>query len=244
MAKLFLGCSGFSYKHWRGNFYPEEIPQKEWFNHYRSVFATVELNVTFYRIPNAETFKHWYQESAAGFSFAVKGSRYITHIKRLLEVESALARFFSPAQELQDKLQVVLWQFPPQFKYDLPRLESFLNQIAVYHKRHTLEFRNESWLCPEVMDLCQSRNVSLCMADHPPFLDEPPITANFVYIRRHGMEGSYNGSYSTEQLAKDAGRIKSYLKKKLDVFIYFNNDAGGAAPRNALELAAMLQQSP
>ena len=241
MAELFVGCSGFSYRHWRGNFYPEEVPQKEWFDYYRTVFATVEMNVTFYRIPKADTFKHWYQQSAPDFSFAVKGSRYITHIKRLVEIESALARVFAPAQELNEKLRVVLWQFPPQFKCDLERLSSFLDLIAVYHKRHTLEFRNESWLCAEVVELCRSRNVSLCMADSPPFLDEPPITADFVYIRRHGMQGSYNGSYSTQQLEQDAERIRGYLAKELDVFIYFNNDAGGAAPRNAVELAAMLQ---
>lgn len=241
MAKLYLGCSGFSYKHWRGNFYPEDLPQKSWFSHYRSVFATVELNVTFYRTPTADTFRHWHDESPENFSFAVKGSRYITHIKRLVDVESALSRFFGPAHELQEKLQVVLWQFPPQFKADLPRLERFLDQIAPYHKRNTLEFRNESWLTDEVVELCKSRNVSLCMADHPIFLDRLPITADFVYIRRHGMEGSYNGYYSKEQLEKDALRIKSYLERKLDVFIYFNNDIGGAAPQNAQELAELLR---
>lgn len=241
MARLFLGCSGFSYKHWRGNFYPDDIPTKEWFHHYRSVFDTVELNVTFYSTPTAENFRHWYQESGENFSFAVKGSRYITHLKRLNGIESALARFFTPARELQAKLQVVLWQFPPQFKADLRRLESFLDQVAPYHGRHTLEFRNESWLTDETVQLCRSRNVSLCMADHPPFLDKLPITADFVYIRRHGMEGSYNGSYSSEALQKDAARIKSYLDRQLDVYIYFNNDIGGAAPQNALELAAMLK---
>lgn len=241
MAKLFLGCSGFSYRHWRGNFYPEDITQKEWFGHYRSVFSTVELNVTFYRTPKAETFRHWHDESEEGFSFAVKGSRYITHIKRLMEIEGALARFFIPARELEEKLQAVLWQFPPQFKVDVARLESFLDQVAPYRQRNTLEFRNQSWLCDEVVDLCRSRNVALCMADHPYFLDELPATADFVYLRRHGMEGSYNGDYSSEQLKKDAARIRKYLDRGLDVFIYFNNDMGGAAPRNAQELAAMLK---
>ncbi|GAW66196.1 hypothetical protein GPEL0_01r1457 [Geoanaerobacter pelophilus] len=243
MAKLYLGCSGFSYKHWRGNFYPEDISQKEWFAHYRSVFATVELNVTFYRTPGPETFRHWYEESGENFSFAVKGSRYITHIKRLIDVESALDRFFGAAQELQEKLQVVLWQFPPQFKADLPRLEVFLDQVAQYHSRNTLEFRNQSWLTDEVVALCKSRNVSLCMADHPPFIDAPPVTADFVYIRRHGMEGSYNGFYSNEQLARDAARIRSYLDRQLNVYIYYNNDLGGAAPQNAQELASMLQEA-
>lgn len=242
MARLFIGCSGFSYRHWRGTFYPDDITQKEWFTYYSSHFSTVELNVTFYRTPNAETFRHWHDDSAANFSFAVKGSRFITHIKRLQEIEESLDRFFGPAQQLKEKMQVVLWQLPPQFKLNLERLESFLVLLENYGVRNTLEFRNESWIVPEVVDLCRSRNVSLCMADHPPFLDEPPITADFVYIRRHGMQGSYNGFYSSEQLAKDAARIRGYLERDLDVFIYFNNDLGGAAPNNAIELAGMLQR--
>lgn len=241
MAKLLIGCSGFSYRHWKGNFYPDDLPQKQWFSYYRSVFPTVELNVTFYRTPTADTFRHWYEESEPRFTFAVKGSRYITHIKRLLDVEGALDRFHTPVQQLQGKLQVVLWQFPPQFKADLQRLGPFLEHLAQYPYRNTLEFRHESWLSPEVVQLCRRRNVGLCMADHPVFLDRPPVTADFVYIRRHGMEGSYNGEYSSEQLQKDARRIGSYLRDGLDVYIFFNNDAGGAAPRNAVELTGMLK---
>ena len=183
----------------------------------------------------------WYEESEENFSFAIKGSRYITHIKRLVDIESALSRFFGPAHELQEKLKVVLWQFPPQFKADLPRLENFLDLIAPYHMRNTLEFRNQSWLTDELVHLCKSRKVSLCMADHPAFLDKLPVTADFVYIRRHGIEGSYNGFYSREELERDAARVQSYLDRGLDVFIYFNNDVGGAAPQNALELAQLLE---
>lgn len=242
MAHLFIGCSGFSYRHWRGTFYPEALAQKEWFSHYGSVFPTVELNVTFYRTPNAETFKKWYQESAPDFSFALKGSRYITHIKMLLDPEEPLDRFFGPAQLLKEKLRVVLWQFPPHFKCNLDRLDSFLALLRNYQVRSTLEFRNESWLCPEVTELCRSYEVSLCMADRPAFIDSPPLTADFVYLRRHGAEGSPLGEYTTAQLERDADRIRSYLSENRDVFIYFNNDAGGAAPRNASELAALLRE--
>ncbi|MBU5637233.1 DUF72 domain-containing protein [Geomonas sp. Red69] len=241
MAKLYLGCSGFSYNHWRGNFYPVELPTRRWFEHYHSVFNTVELNVTFYRIPTVAMFRHWYEESGQSFSFAVKGSRYITHIKRLHDIEGALAKFFAPTRELHEKLQVVLWQLPPQFKVDMGRLERFLDLVAPYHGRHALELRNESWLTDAVVSLCRDRNVSLCMADHPSFIDAPPVTADFVYIRRHGMEGSYNGFYTNEQLVKDVVRIRKYLSRGLDVYIYFNNDAGGAAPQNARDLATMLQ---
>ena len=241
MAQLFIGCSGFSYRHWRGQFYPEKLPQKEWFTHYRTAFGTIELNVTFYRTPSAEAYTRWYRESGPDFSFAVKGSRYITHLKRLLDVEEPLERFFAPAQQLHEKLKVVLWQFPPDFKCAPDRLDTFLALLENYRVRCALEFRNESWLCPEVIDLCTYRNVSLCMADRPPFLDEPPITADFIYLRRHGAEGNYLGEYTKEQLEGDAKRIRSYHSQKRDVFIYFNNDAGGAAPRNALELSRMLE---
>jgi uncharacterized protein YecE (DUF72 family) len=241
MAKLFIGCSGFSYKHWKGNFYPEDLPTKEWFAHYRSVFATVELNVTFYRTPTAETFRHWHDETQPGFSFAVKGSRFITHIKRLIDVEEPLERFFTPASELKEKLQVVLWQFPPGFKYNFDRLEEFVTLLKQYPYRHTFEFRNESWLTDEVVTLFKKHNMSLCMADHPPFVNELPVTSDFVYIRRHGQQGSYNGFYTTDEIEKDAARISKYMRDNLDVFIYYNNDAGGAAPQNAVELSAMLQ---
>lgn len=240
MAELYVGCSGFSYQHWRGQFYPEELPQKEWFSHYVGVFSTVELNVTFYRTPSAETFTRWYEESGPNFCFAVKGSRYITHLKRLLDTEEPLDRFFTPALQLKDKLKVVLWQFPPDFKLAPDRLDSFLGLLENYRVRNVLEFRNQSWLCDEVVGICKSRNVSLCMADRPAFLDAPPLTADFVYLRRHGAEGNYIGEYNAAQLEHDAGRIRNYLSKGRDVFIYFNNDAGGAAPRNALELAALL----
>jgi uncharacterized protein YecE (DUF72 family) len=243
MAELLIGCSGFSYRHWRGQFYPEDLPQKKWFVHYEGVFPTVELNVTFYRTPSAETFTRWYEESRPDFTFALKGSRYITHLKRLQDIEGPLDRFFAPARHLKEKLRVVLWQFPPDFKYELDRLDSFLALLGNYQVRHTLEFRNQSWLCDEVVALCKTRNISLCMADRPSFIDATPLTSDFVYLRRHGAEGNYQGEYTTEQLERDAARIRSYLAKKRDVYLYFNNDAGGAAPRNALQLAEMLRNT-
>jgi len=240
MARLHIGCSGFSYKHWRGTFYPEDLPQHRWFAHYLGAFSTVELNVTFYRIPTAETFAHWHAESPSCFAFAIKGSRYITHLKRLVNVEEALDRFFGPALQLKDKLQVVLWQLPPDFRCQTERLEQFLDLLKNYRVRNTLELRNESWLTDDVVHICKSRNVALCMADHPGFLDRLPLTADFAYLRRHGAQGNYQGEYSKEQLERDAERIRGYLVQGRDVYIYYNNDLAGAAPRNAADLAALL----
>lgn len=244
MAELYIGCSGFSYRHWRGTFYPESLPTKNWYAHYRSVFSTVELNVTFYRTPRAEDFDKWYAESEPGFSFAVKGSRYITHLKRLLDTESALEHFFTPVLHLKEKLKMVLWQLPPEFRCEPGRFREFLRELANYPVRNVFEFRNESWLVPEIVALCREHRVGLCMADHPAFLDAPPVTAEFVYLRRHGAQGNYIGEYSQEEVARDAQRIRRYLADRLDVFIYYNNDAGGAAPRNALQLRSLLAGAP
>lgn len=240
MSELLIGCSGFSYPHWRGCFYPGTLPQKEWFGYYCTCFASVELNVTFYRLPKPESFIRWRQESPCGFTFSVKGSRFITHVKRLIEPERPLARFFDGALLLGEKLRSVLWQFPPGFVCTISRLERFLQLLARYHVRAALEFRHVSWCCEEVFALCREYGVALCMADWPDFIAELPRTADFVYLRRHGRGGSYGGCYSPDELTADAERIRGYLGEGRDVYIYFNNDAEGYAPRNAGELARIV----
>lgn len=239
MPELAVGCSGFNYPHWRGLFYPDGLPQRRWLEHYASVFQSVELNVTFYRLPKPETFGKWRRETPAGFVFALKGSRFITHVKRLKEPDEPLERFFAAALELEEKLRVVLWQFPPRFAADSERLCHFLKLLGKYPVRQTLELRDESWLNDEVIALCREHNVALCMADWPEFLDELPLTADFVYLRRHGRDGDYASRYSKGELARDARRIGEYLTGGRDVFIYFNNDALGYAPENARELLEM-----
>lgn len=240
MPHLIIGCSGFSYDHWRGAFYPDGLPQANWLAHYSSVLASVELNVTFYRLPKPATFGKWRRETPDGFVFAVKGSRFITHVKRLLEPEEPLERFFAAASELGEKLGVVLWQFPPGFAADACRLRRFLALLDRYPVRNALEFRNESWLNDEVFALCREHNTALCMADWPDFIDELPLTADFVYLRRHGRGGDYATRYVRSELARDARRMRGYLDGGRDAFIYFNNDARGYAPENARELRELL----
>ena len=235
-----IGCSGFTYRHWKGNFYPHNLPQTQWLAYYCTVFKTVELNVTFYRLPLVKTFEKWHAETPADFAFSLKGSRFITHIKRLLDPEEPLDLFFERALRLKEKLKVVLWQFSPGFKIDLERLSRFLKFLGNYPVRNTLEFRNESWMTKKAIDLCRERNICLCMADWPAFLDDLPVTSDFVYIRRHGEGGNYATNYSQTALEQDARRIKRYVKSGKDVFIYFNNDFHGYAPRNARELTEML----
>jgi uncharacterized protein YecE (DUF72 family) len=236
MPELRIGCSGFNYRHWRDIFYPHGIAQKKWFEYYCTVFDTVELNVTFYRLPLAGTFTKWRNETPADFAFSIKGSRFITHLKRLLEPEGPLDLFFDRASNLQRKLKVVLWQLPPDFKIEIRRLENFLRLLQKYPVKNTFEFRHESWMSNEIFHLFKEYGVSLCMADWPEFINDLPVTSDIVYIRRHGAGGNYATNYSKAELKKDAERIANYLKQEKDVFIYFNNDAFGYAPKNAKEL--------
>lgn len=242
MPELKIGCSGFNYGGWKGNFYPPDLPQKKWLDFYCKIFNTVELNVTFYRLPLASTFSKWHNETPSDFVFSIKGSRFITHIKRLLDPQVPLEIFFERALNLKEKLRVVLWQFSPSFKINIERLKFFLKLLKKYPVKNTLEFRHESWITEEVIDLCRKHNISLCTADCPEFIDELPVTSDFVYIRRHGKGGSYATCYLKAELKKDAKKIKNYLKDNKDVFIYFNNDAYGYAPKNAKELMEMLKK--
>ncbi|MEW6569582.1 MAG: DUF72 domain-containing protein [Nitrospirota bacterium] len=239
MADLKIGCSGFLYDHWRGKFYPENLPKNRWLEYYIKHFATVELNVTFYRLPEKETFMKWYSSTPEDFLFSLKGSRFITHVKRLKDCEEPLEAFFSRASVLKEKLGVILWQLPPNFGFDLERINKFLEALKPYLIRSTFEFRNRSWINKKVIGLFEKEKIALCMADYPDFLNRLPVTTDFLYVRRHGMEGSYATSYSTESLKEDAKFIKMHLRKKKDVFVYFNNDALGYAPKNAEELIVL-----
>jgi uncharacterized protein YecE (DUF72 family) len=240
MTDLRIGCSGFTYQDWRGNFYPEGLPERKWFEYYCTVFPTVELNVTFYRLPQPTAFDAWYVKSPPSFQFAVKGSRFITHVKRLLDPAGPVKLFFQRTLRLKEKLGVVLWQFPPSFAINIERLERFLEILRRYPVRTALEFRHESWITDDVVGLCREHNAGLCMADWPEFVNDLPVSAGFVYLRRHGAGGSYATRYSHEELERDAARIRKYLRQRHDVYVYFNNDAYGYAPENARELTAML----
>lgn len=242
---IYIGTSGYAYKHWsRGIFYPEKLSQKNWLEFYTQHFKTVELNVTFYRLPAKSAFQGWERRTPQNFIFAVKGSRFITHAKRLRDVEDSLRILFDRAKSLNKKLSVVLWQLPPKFKVDVERLKTFLKYLGKYkYTRHAFEFRNESWFCPEVFQALKDVDISLCLADWPIFEVEVPDTASFIYLRRHGAAGElYSGCYSETQLRKDARGIKKWQSQGKDVYIYFNNDAHGWAVKNALTLSRMLNE--
>lgn len=241
MPELRIGCSGFSYKHWKKVFYPDSLPASKWLDYYSRFFSTVELNVTFYRLPSQASFRAWHRDTPKDFQFAVKGSRYITHVKRLVDSKESLRKFFEGASLLKEKIKVVLWQLPPAYKLNLDRLSVFLPLLKKYPYRHTFEFRHESWINPAVVDLCRTYGIGLCMADYPDYINDLPVTSDFIYIRRHGHGARYAGCYSKAQLAGDADRISRYMGEGKDVYIYFNNDAHGYAPANARELKGLVQ---
>jgi len=241
---LFIGTSGFSYKHWTGGvFYPPGLPSHRWLSFYAERFNCIEMNVSFYRLPSKEAYRSWYEATPKDFVFLIKGSRFITHIKRLKDCRDPLRVFFERAEPLSQKLKAVLWQLPPRFKKDVLRLESFVGELALYQDvGHAFEFREESWLSADVAEVLSRRNIAVCRADSPKFSVSYPDTADFVYQRRHGHseEGPEPACYSHGELRRDAAEIRRLVKRKRKVFICFNNDPKGYAISNALELKSLL----
>lgn len=238
---ILIGTSGYNYPHWwRGVFYPSDLPQRKWLEFYAQHFNTVELNVTFYRLPKKEIFEGWYKRTPKDFSFAIKGSRFITHIKRLKDCREPLSLLLDNASPLKEKLGVVLWQLSPQFHFDKERLEQFCVLLSTLPRskslRHAFEFRNPSWFCQEVFQILEEFRFSLCLAHGSglPYIEK--ITAEFIYLRLHGGEILYGSNYSDKELKEWADKIDGWRKKGRDVFVYFNNDAYGFAVKNGLTL--------
>jgi uncharacterized protein YecE (DUF72 family) len=244
-GRLFLGTSGYVYGHWRSVFYPPRLPQRAWLPFYAEHFDTVELNNSFYRLPSKAAFRAWRAAVPEDFVFAVKASRFLTHLKRLRAPTAPLDRFFRRVKPLGPTLGPVLFQLPAQFRVNLPRLERFLR--ALQRQRHVagvravLEVRHASWLVPETFDLLRKASVALCFHDARAQVVTEPVTAGFVYVRRHGTGGRDHGSYTEAMLRADARRVRGWLADGLDVYVYFNNDGGAAAVKNARRLRELLE---
>ncbi len=232
---IYIGTSGYNYKHWVDNFYPKDLSQRKWLKYYSGFFNTVELNVTFYRLPQEKAFLSWYKETPKDFKFCLKGSRFITHVKKLKDVNELVKNFMNQAKLLKEKLEVVLWQFPENFKSNLERLEVFLKILKAYKIRFAFEFRNESWFIDEVYELLKKYNYSLVIADSSQWPYVEKITSNFLYLRFHGGQELYGSKYSEKELETQAKKIKDW-QRKADVYVYFNNDFRGFAVENALKL--------
>ncbi|MFL6314416.1 MAG: DUF72 domain-containing protein [Terriglobales bacterium] len=235
-----IGTSGYHYKHWVGTFYPPQMPASKMLDYYVQHFDTLELNNSFYRLPSIEAFEAWRDATPQNFVFAVKASRFITHNKKLKDPENALDNILPRAEHLRKKLGPVLFQLPPRWKLNLERLEGLL-EILPRERRYTFEFRELSWITPEVNRLLERYNAAFCIYElagyHTPF----DITADFAYVRLHGPDaGKYQGSYSHAQLREWAQRIEEWSQRLKAIYIYFDNDQAGYAAQNALELNQMV----
>ena len=240
-ARIHIGTSGWHYRHWVGTFYPPKCPASQMFAFYQQYFDTVELNNTFYRLPTVEAFKAWRDAAPRGFCFAVKGSRFLTHNKKLKEPEQALQNLLPRAELLGSKLGPILFQLPPKWKVNVERLEQFLQVLPKYN-RYAFEFREPSWNREEVYAVLRRHNAAYCTYELAGFQTPLLLTANFAYIRLHGPGGKYQGCYTAERLAEWAEQITAWSRALKQIYVYFDNDDSGYAPRNALELKQLVQR--
>lgn len=243
MPNVRVGTSGWSYEHWRGPFYPKDLPQPKWLDFYCTQFDTVELNNPFYRLPKKETFEKWRRTAPEKFVYAVKASRYITHVKKLLDVGQPVQTMLDNYAGLGEKLGPILFQFPPSWSQNLERLASLL-ELLPSDGSYAFEFRHKSWLDTSTYRLLSKRNAALCIPDSPTYPRAIRVTASFAFVRMHGGSVLYGSDYSEEELARWARRIERFIKRDLDVYVYFNNDAHGYAVANARRLKSMLGLGP
>ena len=232
MGVVWIGCSGWDYADWRRRVYPQGLPPTRWLEHYARLFDTVEVNTTFYRLPRRESVARWVEQTPEDFVFAVKMSRYVTHIKRLADLEGRLARFYERIEPLVEspKLGPVLWQLPPTFKRDDELLASALELLP--EGRHCFEFREPSWYADEVYALLREHGVALVIPDSPKYpFRTLELTADWTFLRFHHGSRGRRGNYSVSELEEWAQRIEAW-RREVDVYAYFNNDWEGFAVAN------------
>lgn len=232
--KIMIGCSGWSYPHWKGLFYPEDLSQKEWFSFYAQTFDTVEINNTFYNLPPEKTFKGWAEKAPDGFIYSVKANRYITHVKRLTDSD-ALNRFLDRVWLLGNHLGPVLYQLPPNWRCNLQRLESFIKQLPG-DLTHVFEFRDQSWMNDDVFTLLEDGGASFCVHDMGGLQVPRLATGRVAYVRFHGHDQTYAGKYPEPVLRSWAKWLESEIGEKREIYAYFNNDRDAHAVQDALIL--------
>ncbi len=242
-GKLYVGTSGWIYGDWIGIFYPEDLRSKDRLKYFSNHFNTTEINYSFYHLPRPTTYKNWYDQTDKNFVFAVKASRFITHVKRLKDINDAWRVFLKNALNLKEKLGPILFQLPPSFKANaenIKRLKELLKLISPRDIRSVLEFRHSSWCDETIYSLLKRFNTAWVIADSPNYPKAEVVTANFTYIRMHGSRALFSSKYTHEELKTLAQKIKIWLKKGVDTYVYFNNDFHGYAIRDAKELLNLL----
>jgi len=235
----FIGCSGWFYWHWKGRFYPKDIPQSKWFQYYAKKFDTVELNSTFYHFPKIPTAKSWYRSSPKNFVYTLKVNRFITHIKKFKNVKRLVNDFYAVGDALKEKLGCFLFQLPPSLHFNEEKLGEIISQLDL-EKKNVIEFRHESWFNKKVYDELRKNGITFCIVSSRDLPEDFVKTSDDVYIRFHGKEFWYASNYSDEELKDWARKIKK--SKAKNVWTYFNNDANAYAPKNALTLKSYLNR--
>jgi uncharacterized protein YecE (DUF72 family) len=239
---LRIGCSGWTYKDWKGPFYPREAPDRLRLEYYASQFDAAEINTSFYRLPSEAMVTGWAERAPAGFLFAWKVSRFITHNKKLKDVEDSVDLVFGRMAPLEEKEGPALVQLPPQLRRNDERLARFLERVRKVrpHGRCTVEFRHPSWYDAAVFALLAEFDAALCISDHHSAPSPWEVTAGWVYVRGHGPGGRYFGRYSDHDLDRWTACIRGWLRDGRDVYAFFDNDVKSAAPLDALALKARL----
>jgi uncharacterized protein YecE (DUF72 family) len=235
-----VGCSGWNYRDWRGDLYPAGTPARRWLETYAERFDTVEVNATFYRLATRSTVERWVEQTPQDFCFTVKASRYLTHVKRLTDIEEGLRKFYEPLAPLRDagRLGAVLWQLPETFHRDDGVLEALLEQLP--QCRHAIELRHPSWFVENVFALLRAYDVALVLGDHPQrAFQTDRATASWRYIRFHYGARGRRGNYSDTEIEEWAQRLHHWRLER-ELLVYFNNDWEGFAPQNALKLQQRL----
>jgi uncharacterized protein YecE (DUF72 family) len=235
-----IGTSGWFYQHWTERFYPKNLQKSEWFKYYCEHFDTVEVNNTFYHLPKQKTVENWQRLSPKNFLFAVKASRFITHIKRLQNIDEPLGRFFEIVKLLKSKLGPILFQLPPSMAKNIELLSEFIQKLPK-NKDYVFEFRNQSWYSDDIYELLDKNNVGICVHDMPGNVSPKVVTGKIIYIRFHGLSGRYEGNYSKKMLKDWADWINENKEMVKDIFAYFNNDCNAYAVFNAKTLKQILR---
>jgi uncharacterized protein YecE (DUF72 family) len=239
--RIHVGCSGWVYRHWKGGFYPADLPQKRWFERYAQDFDTVEINASFYRVPVASTFDGWREKAPPGFRYAVKANRFMTHMKKLIDCEAPLVEFLDLARRLGPTLGPILYQLPPNLHKNLGRLEAFLEQLPD-DLEHVVEFRHASWYDEDVLALLDRHGIGFVTHDLVGLLAPRWASGRTAYARFHGTGGKYHGRYSDQVMLGWADWLVEQLAAGRSAWAYFNNDIGGDAIEDARTLKSMVGQ--
>ena len=238
-TSIHIGTSGWHYNHWKGTFYPKDLPASRFLEHYTGHFGIAEINNSFYRLPEKKTLAEWRDTTPDGFVFAAKASRYLTHMKKLKDPEEPLKRLLDRLEVLEDKLGPILFQLPPRWRMNAERLEEFLAVLPEGH-RYAFEFRDASWFDERVYGMLAERSAAFCICDLGGETSPKRTTADFAYVRLHGPEGAYEGRYGEKRLSEWARSLSGWVREGKEVYCYFDNDEAGYAAQDALELRRMM----